>query len=308
VNLRALAACAITVPVLGVVGVAVAATGTGSLSTATTTIAANTMCLPAAPVDDPGDGSEDPGLPFDDLTVEQLGNARIIYTVAVGRALPPRAVVIAVTTALQESHLINLHSGDRDSLGLFQQRPSQGWGTPEQILDPVHASSSFYNHLVKVPNWQTIPIGDAAQAVQISAYPRAYDKWIPLATKIVAYIGGQLGTALPSCGIPCPPSGGQSSPPSSDTCAGGQAVLARAETWLTAWNGDPVPYLSSGSPGTWFNGYRRTAPLRPWLGRPAPGSHRRPRRPFYLHPKTALSSGDHHHPLRRAGHFVIFDH
>ncbi|MBN1174954.1 MAG: C40 family peptidase [Micromonosporaceae bacterium] len=106
-------------------------------------------------------------------------------SVAAQRGLPVRAAVIAIATALQESTLRNLTYGDRDSLGLFQQRPSQGWGTPEQILDPVHASNSFYDHLVKVPHWDTIPLAQAAQAVQRSAFPSAYARWEDLATQIV---------------------------------------------------------------------------------------------------------------------------
>jgi hypothetical protein len=88
--------------------------------------------------------------------------------------VPSRAATVATTTAIQESKLRNLAYGDLDSLGLFQQRASQGWGTNEQIQDPVYASGSFYNALLKVPGWQTMPIGEAAQAVQHSGFPDAY--------------------------------------------------------------------------------------------------------------------------------------
>ena len=85
-----------------------------------------------------------------DLTVEQAENAALITAISVRRGLPARAASIALATAYQESDLTNLESGDRDSLGLFQQRPSQGWGTPEEILDPVHATNAFYDALAEV--------------------------------------------------------------------------------------------------------------------------------------------------------------
>src|SRR3954447_5296916 len=110
------------------------------------------------------------------LTGEQIANARTIARVAYDRGLPERAVVIALATAMQESRLRNLDYGDRDSLGLFQQRPSQGWGTPEQVRDPVYAAGKFYDHLVQIPNWQTDPLTVVSQAVQRSAYPLAYGR------------------------------------------------------------------------------------------------------------------------------------
>lgn len=108
------------------------------------------------------------------VTPEQAGNAAIIATTAERRDLPLRAAVIAIATAMQESKLKNLSYGDRDSLGLFQQRPSSGWGTEEEILDPVYASRAFYKALVKVDGWQDMSLTEAAQEVQRSAYPDAY--------------------------------------------------------------------------------------------------------------------------------------
>ena len=90
------------------------------------------------------------------------------------RGLPARAATIALATALQESKLRNLDYGDRDSLGLFQQRPCQGWGTEEQILDPVYATNRFYDALVKIDGYQDMPITEVAQEVQRSAFPEAY--------------------------------------------------------------------------------------------------------------------------------------
>jgi hypothetical protein len=118
------------------------------------------------------------------LTGEQLANARTIAQVAWDRGLPERAVVIALATAMQESRLRNLDHGDRDSLGLFQQRPSQGWGTPEQVQDPVYAAGKFYDHLVQVPNWQKMRLTDAAQSVQRSAYGEYYQQHEGMAVEL----------------------------------------------------------------------------------------------------------------------------
>ena len=108
------------------------------------------------------------------MTTEQAENASIIAAVAERRALPARAISIAIATAYQESELVNLDRGDRDSLGLFQQRPSQGWGTPRQIMDPSYATNAFYDALVKVDGYQEMAITAAAQEVQRSAFPDAY--------------------------------------------------------------------------------------------------------------------------------------
>jgi len=111
------------------------------------------------------------------LDPEQLADAATIGAVGIRRKLPDKAIVIAIATAWQESKLINLPGGDRDSIGLFQQRPSQGWGTLEQLADPRYATGAFYTSLTKVKGWQDMRVTDAAQAVQHSAHPEAYDKW-----------------------------------------------------------------------------------------------------------------------------------
>ena len=125
-------------------------------------------------------------------TTDQIANATTIYQVSVNLKLPQYAAVIAIATALQESDLYNLDYGDRDSIGLFQQRPSQGWGTYAEIMDPVYASTKFYETLVQVPNWQTIPLTEAAQAVQKSAYPDAYAAHQNQAAYFVATVSGAL--------------------------------------------------------------------------------------------------------------------
>jgi hypothetical protein len=112
---------------------------------------------------------------------EQLGNVQAIVKTGQDMKLPPRAQVIAVATAMQESKLHNIGNlgaaNDHDSEGLFQQRPSSGWGTPQQITDPGYASWAFLSSLQKVDGWQQMPLTEAAQSVQVSAYPDAYAQW-----------------------------------------------------------------------------------------------------------------------------------
>ena len=108
------------------------------------------------------------------IDAEQAHNAALIAAVAVRRGLPARAVSIALATAYQESDIRNLDHGDRDSLGIFQQRPSQGWGSQQQVMDPAYATNRFYDALAAVDGYQDMAITDAAQAVQRSAYGGAY--------------------------------------------------------------------------------------------------------------------------------------
>ncbi|MDT8915312.1 hypothetical protein [Amycolatopsis sp. PS_44_ISF1] len=130
------------------------------------------------------------------LQPDQMGNAATIAAVAIRRGLPGHAVTIALATALQESKLRNLSGGDRDSVGLFQQRPSQGWGTPAQLQDPVYAATAFYEKLVDLDAWDTLPITEAAQAVQRSGAPDAYAKWEPEARTAAAALTGEFPAAL----------------------------------------------------------------------------------------------------------------
>jgi len=120
------------------------------------------------------------------LTAEQVANAATIAAVGRERGLSERAVVIALATAQQESRLRNLDYGDRDSLGLFQQRPSQGWGTEAEVQDPVYAANKFYDGLVKVSNWETGRLTEIAQSVQLSGFPEAYQQWSEMAEKLAA--------------------------------------------------------------------------------------------------------------------------
>nr|WP_319946985.1 hypothetical protein [Tessaracoccus caeni] len=124
------------------------------------------------------------------LTREQARNASIIVAVSVERGLPERAAIIALATAYQESGLRNLDYGDRDSLGLFQQRPSYGWGTEEEIMDPWYTSNRFYEELVKFDDWETTDINDMAQKVQRSGFPEAYRKHVENATAVAKSLLG----------------------------------------------------------------------------------------------------------------------
>ncbi len=123
-------------------------------------------------------------------TRKQLANAATIVATGQKMHLPPRAYVMAVACSLQESRLSNLGnlgaSNDHDSLGLFQQRPSSGWGSPSQILNPAYAAHKFYAALKQVPGFTHLPLTTAVQKVQVSAFPQAYAKWEKMAANLVA--------------------------------------------------------------------------------------------------------------------------
>ncbi|MFE0172189.1 peptidoglycan-binding protein [Streptomyces sp. NPDC059002] len=133
-----------------------------------------------------------------DLGPEELANARTVIGVGKGAQIPEQGQVIALMTAMQESKFVNyLTPVDHDSLGIFQQRPSTGWGTPEQITDVPTSSKSFYGvapfgsnpGLIQIEGWQTMPPGDVCQAVQVSAYPDRYAQWEQFARDLLAQEG-----------------------------------------------------------------------------------------------------------------------
>lgn len=134
------------------------------------------------------------------IDVEQARWTTLMAAIAQRRGLPPRATTIAIATAFQESKIRNIDYGDRDSLGLFQQRPSQGWGTPEQVLDPVHAIGRFYDGLVKIKGYETMEITEAAQRVQRSAFPGAYAQHEDYARALASSLRGYSPTAF-SCRV-----------------------------------------------------------------------------------------------------------
>lgn len=146
------------------------------------------------------------GLTMDELDDEQIRNAGVILSVGRGLGIPDRGLVVAIATSFQESGLHNLNYGDRDSLGLFQQRPSTGWGRPDQVTDPEYAARAFFGGpssptrntgLLGVPGWQNMDVWEAAQSVQRSAFPTAYAKWEGLATQVVVKLADGDTTCEP---------------------------------------------------------------------------------------------------------------
>lgn len=134
------------------------------------------------------------------LTGEQAANAQLIVRIGRELGVPDRGIAIALGTAMQESWIRNLDWGDRDSLGLFQQRPSTGWGTADEVRDTVRSIKAFYGGpsdpngsrtrgLLDVPGWESMAYADAAQAVQISAYPERYAQWESPAYAWLAALG-----------------------------------------------------------------------------------------------------------------------
>ncbi|MGH3722455.1 MAG: hypothetical protein ACRDRI_27200 [Pseudonocardiaceae bacterium] len=136
------------------------------------------------------------------LSGEQAENAATIAAIGIQLGMPDHAVTVALATALQESGLRNVPVGDRDSVGLFQQRPSQGWGTRAQVLDPVYASTAFYQRLRAQPEWSQLSVTAAAQLVQHSAAPSAYAKWEPRARAVATALTGERPAALTCRGLP----------------------------------------------------------------------------------------------------------
>ncbi|MFE1407842.1 C40 family peptidase [Streptomyces sp. NPDC058770] len=155
----------------------------GSFTDCLTDIDADEVAKQVAEILD-GASGKDVHLEGLDLPAEQVPNAQTIVATGISLDIPKKGQVIALATAMQESRLRNLNYGDRDSLGLFQQRPSQGWGTAQQIRDPVYASERFYKALLKVDGWQQMTVTQAAQAVQKSGLPDAYAQWESLATAL----------------------------------------------------------------------------------------------------------------------------
>ncbi|MEO5780181.1 MULTISPECIES: hypothetical protein [Arthrobacter] len=134
-----------------------------------------------------------------ELATDQAANAALITAVAVRRELPARAASIALATALQESKLRNISYGDQagpDSRGLFQQRPSQGWGSTAQVMDPYYASNAFFDALVEVPGYESLEITVAAQEVQRSAYPAAYARHEATGRAFASALSGETAAGL----------------------------------------------------------------------------------------------------------------
>ncbi|WP_443022587.1 hypothetical protein [Sinomonas sp.] len=147
------------------------------------------------------------------LATDQAANASLITAIAVRRGLPARAATIAIATSMQEAKLRNISYGDHagpDSRGLFQQRPSQGWGTEEQLMDPVYATNAFYDALVKVPGYESMTVTEAAQKVQRSAYPEAYSQHEDLGRAYASALTGNSQASL-NCTLRKPDAAGDPS-------------------------------------------------------------------------------------------------
>lgn len=127
---------------------------------------------------------------------EQATNARTIAAVAAQQGMPNHAVTVALAAAFQESKLQNIGHGDRDSVGLFQQRPSQGWGSVAQLTTPTYAAAAFYRALGRVNGWESMTVTEAAQHVQRSAAPDAYAKWEPEARVLARILTGEVPDRL----------------------------------------------------------------------------------------------------------------
>ena len=130
------------------------------------------------------------------LELAQAANAATIAAVGKRDGIEDHGVTVALAAALQESKLHNLPNGDLDSVGLFQQRPSQGWGPASRLIVPSYAASAFYRALVQVPGWASLPVTDAAQRVQHSAAPEAYAAWEPEARDLAQVLTGEVPNGL----------------------------------------------------------------------------------------------------------------
>ncbi|MCI9889287.1 hypothetical protein JT358_12585 [Micrococcales bacterium 31B] len=185
----------VVVPLLALGGVAVAAVIT--LNQSTEQVTRGDSCTARVG-----------GTPYS-FTPVRVENAALIAAISMQRDMPARAATIGIATAIQESRLENIDYGDRDSVGLFQQRTSQGWGTIEQIMDPVYSTNKFYSVLETVPNYTTRPVTEVAQAVQLSGYPEAYADHEQEARAFASAFTGNSGLEL-TCSLTAGASGTQS--------------------------------------------------------------------------------------------------
>ena len=224
-----------------------------------------TAAANAAPCGPAGPAADVAGTPLDP---EQLANAATITATTAGRHLPSSAAVVAIATALQESGLRNLPTGDRDSLGLFQQRAS--WGPATTRLDPVASTGLFLDALGQVPAWEQLPVAVASDHVQHSAHPWAVAKWEAIATALIARYwvapnspnpaGGAPGVSLPAAVPPakagCPGDGSDGmSLPGADTVPAGYAppsgaVQMAVTRFALAQLGEPYVWGATG-PDSW---------------------------------------------------------
>ncbi len=175
------------------------------------------------------------------LEPDQAAIAATIAGVAARHKLPRQAVIIAYAAALQESQLHNLDYGDRDSVGVFQQRPSQGWGPARDLKNPIYATTRFFGALVRVHGYTTMPVQAAAQAVQHSADGSAYGQWTTVATQLAGYFTGISPHDVSCWYVPAPKAnlaGAVRGLTQTFGPLGGKAVLVRITTDRSGHNGD----------------------------------------------------------------------
>lgn len=172
--------------VIVVVPLVIAAGASGAISAVVGNNASSVHCTLGATSSSAGYGRD------------QLANAATILAVGKQMNVPEQGQVVAIAAAMQESTLHNLDYGDRDSLGLFQQRPSQGWGSPGQIMNPSYAATQFYRRLLATPGWQQMTVNDAAQTVQRSGTPQAYAQHEQAARTVLAAVRGATCTTSTS--------------------------------------------------------------------------------------------------------------
>jgi hypothetical protein len=177
---------------------ALALTGSALVLVVAGFAAYNGFLRPRPPAPPPPGCQVGTGVAAISMDTGQAAMAATIAGVAARHRLPRKAITIAYAAALQESQMENLDYGDRDSVGVFQQRPSQGWGTTSQLEDPVYATTRFFAALVQVPGYAKMPVDQAAQDVQHSADGTAYQQWAPLAAALAGYF-----TGAPPHGVSC---------------------------------------------------------------------------------------------------------
>ncbi len=193
-----------------------------------------------------------------ELAPDQAANAALIAAIAVQRGMPARAATIGIATAIQESKLRNIDYGDRDSLGLFQQRPSQGWGTEAEVMDPVYATNAFYDALVEVEGYETMEITVAAQEVQRSGFPQAYADHEPEGRAFASALTGYSQASL-SCRL----RGADGTLAPSERISAVRAAMD-AQLGAQAWAQAPDPASATVPLGTDEAGLRRTWAAAHW--------------------------------------------
>jgi cell wall-associated NlpC family hydrolase len=235
------AVAALAIPPVPVIAIAMTAGASGATAAAS----------PAAPVTACSGPPVQPGKPVDGmtLTAAQVGEAQVIYGISATMRLPQRAAVIAIATAMQVSRLRNLPDGPGDAIGLFQQRPSKGWGTPAQIRDPVHAATRFYQALITVPGWQSLPLADAAEAVQHSGQPARYAKWEKLATDLAGTFSGTAAACLTDNNHSLPATGTTRLPADFTLSPGTPRQVVTAISYARAQLGKPYLWGGTGPAG-----------------------------------------------------------